>query len=35
MKALPSLHAEQRAALDGLQKLTAIIEGRNGHYRAP
>ena len=35
MKALPSLHAEQRAALDGLQKLTAMIEGRNGHYRAP
>jgi hypothetical protein len=28
MKALPSLHAEQRAALDGLQN-TAMIEGRN------
>jgi hypothetical protein len=35
MKALPSLRAEQQAALDGLQKLTAIIEGRNGHSRAP
>ena len=35
MKALPSLRAEQQAALDGLQKLTAMIEGRNGHYRAP
>ena len=35
MKALPSLRAEQRAALDGLQKLTTMIEGRNGHYRAP
>jgi hypothetical protein len=35
MKALPSLRAEQQAAIDGLQKLTAMIEGRNGHYRAP
>ena len=35
MKALPSLRAEQRAALDGLQKLTTMIEGRNRHYRAP
>jgi hypothetical protein len=42
MKALPALHAEQRAMRDGLQqcqaqlvKLTAMIEGGNGNYRAP
>lgn len=42
LKALPALHAEQLAMRDGLQhcqaqlvKLTAMIEGGNGKYRAP